>query len=216
MPALRGWWGIGGGDRLRIGQGCELGEVSVPHWRVTTIMEAATVPRKIYYDTEFIEDGNTINLVSIGLVDDTGRELYAISTDFDPDRANLWVRTNVLDKLPDRDDPAWMPRTDIRQKVLEFLAPTPDWADLELWAYYAAYDHVALAQLLGPRMIDLPRGVPMFTHDLMQLWESVGQPPKPEHAADEHDALVDARWNRDLWTVCAGYAYPQRWVSNVH
>jgi hypothetical protein len=160
------------------------------------------VSRRIFYDTEFIEDGTTIDLVSIGLVDDHGREAYAVSTEFDPDRANPWVRQNVLDLLPDRSSPVWMPRTEIRQMVLDFLAPPPNWEDLELWAYYAAYDHVALAQLLGPRMIDLPRGVPMFTHDLQQRWEDVGRPPKPGDPVGEHDALVDARWNRDLWLMC--------------
>lgn len=168
--------------------------------------------RRIFYDTEFIEDGSTIDLVSIGMVDLAGRSLYAISTEFDPDPADPWVRLNVLDKLPDRSDPAWMPREEIRQRVLEFLAPTPNWEDLELWAYYAAYDHVALAQLLGPRMIDLPTGVPMFTKDLMQRWQDIGQPPKPEQPADEHDALADARWNRELWATCEYHAVPRRWA----
>ena len=30
--------------------------------------------RRFFYDTEFIEDGTTIDLVSIGVVDETGRE----------------------------------------------------------------------------------------------------------------------------------------------
>ena len=40
--------------------------------------------RRFFYDTEFIEDGTTIDLVSIGVVDETGREFYAVSTQFDP------------------------------------------------------------------------------------------------------------------------------------
>src|SRR3954452_23658432 len=38
--------------------------------------------RRYFYDTEFIEDGTTIDLVSIGVVDETGREFYAVSTEF--------------------------------------------------------------------------------------------------------------------------------------
>ena len=67
----------------------------------------------------------------------------------------------------------------------------------ELWAYYSAYDHVALAQLWGP-MVKLPDLIPMWTHDLMQLIEPLKdfQPPvKPEN---QHDALADARWNYEL------------------
>lgn len=47
---------------------------------------------RYFYDTEFIEDGQTIELVSIGIVAEDGREYYAVSTDFDPARANPWVR----------------------------------------------------------------------------------------------------------------------------
>ena len=55
---------------------------------------------RFFYDCEFIEDGRTIELVSIGVVDESGREFYAVSTEFDPSRAIDWVRRNVLDKLP--------------------------------------------------------------------------------------------------------------------
>ena len=46
---------------------------------------------------------------------------------------------------------------------------------MELWAWYAAYDHVVLAQLWGP-MPALPREIPRFTKDLRQLWDDRGRP----------------------------------------
>lgn len=156
--------------------------------------------RIVVYDTEFIEDGSTIDLVSIGMVDDAGREFYAISTEFDESKASDWVRENVLTKLPPRNDPAWVSRATIRNEMLAYLSPTDDWRDLELWAYYGAYDHVALAQLWG-RMIDLPRGVPMFTHELMQLWERSGRPERPTQS-DKHNALDDAKYGMALWRLC--------------
>ena len=61
---------------------------------------------RYFYDTEFIEDGRTIDLVSIGVVNERGdREYYAVSTEFDPARAIPWVRRNVLDKLPPPSSP---------------------------------------------------------------------------------------------------------------
>ena len=48
--------------------------------------------RRFFYDTEFIEDGTTIDLVSIGVVDETGREFYAVSSQFDERKAIPWVR----------------------------------------------------------------------------------------------------------------------------
>jgi hypothetical protein len=35
----------------------------------------------IYYDEEFLEDGRTIELISIGLVREDGAEYYAVSKD---------------------------------------------------------------------------------------------------------------------------------------
>ena len=58
------------------------------------------MPYRYFYDCEFIEDGRTVDLVSIGVVDEFGREFYAVSTEFDDSRAVPWVRRNVLDKLP--------------------------------------------------------------------------------------------------------------------
>jgi hypothetical protein len=123
---------------------------------------------RYFYDCEFIEDGRVVDLVSIGVVDERGREFYAVSTEFDPARALPWVRRHVLDKLPSPGDPAWRSRRRIRDELREFLtAPLREdpGGDIELWAWFAAYDHVALAQLWGA-MPDLPREIPRFTKDL--------------------------------------------------
>ncbi len=112
---------------------------------------------RFFYDCEFIEDGTTIELVSIGVVDEDGREFYAVSTEFDPTRAIDWVRRNVLDKLPAPADPAWRSLERIRADLLAFL--TEPNGSIELWAWMSAYDHVVLAQLWGD-MRALPRVIP--------------------------------------------------------
>ena len=38
---------------------------------------------KYFIDTEFVDDGKTIDLISIGIVAEDGRELYVESADFD-------------------------------------------------------------------------------------------------------------------------------------
>lgn len=163
---------------------------------------------RYFYDTEFVEriDGHPwIDLVSVGIVSEDGRrEYYAVSTEFDPRPAVPWVRRNVLDKLPAPGDPVWRPRARIRAEVEAFL--TGD-GEPELWAWHAAYDHVALCQLFGT-MTDLPRALPRFTRELRQLWEEVGSPALPPAPRDAHDALADARHNLARWRVltslCAG------------
>jgi hypothetical protein len=154
---------------------------------------------RYFYDCEFIEDGRLIDLVSIGVVDESGREFYAVSTEFDDRPAVPWVRRNVLDRLPSPADPAWRSRERIRDDLYAFLLePLGDGAPMELWAWYAAYDHVALAQLWGA-MPALPREIPRFTKDLRQLWDDRGRPPLPTSAEPRHDALVDARHNLARW-----------------
>ena len=156
---------------------------------------------RFFYDCEFIEDGLTIDLVSIGVVDEEGREFYAVSTEFDPDRAGPWVRQNVLNQLPSPADKAWRGRERIREDLLDFLnARNAARDEVELWAWFAAYDHVALAQLWGA-MPALPRALPRFTRDLRQRWDDVGRPKLPAPPVDAHDALADARHNLARWKV---------------
>lgn len=52
-----------------------------------------------YLDSEFIDDGHTIDLISIGIVSSDGREYYAQSTEFNEGNANSWVRKHVLEHL---------------------------------------------------------------------------------------------------------------------
>jgi hypothetical protein len=151
---------------------------------------------RFFYDCEFIEDGRTIELVSIGVVSEKGDEFYAVSTEFDPTRAIDWVRRHVLDKLPAPADPVWCPLARIRADLLDFLTASGE--PIELWAWMSAYDHVALAQLWGD-MRALPRVIPRFTHELRQRWEDAGAPQLPQAPADQHNALADARHNLARW-----------------
>lgn len=152
---------------------------------------------RFFYDTEFIEDGRSIELISIGVVAEDGREYYAVSTEFDPERAGGWVRAHVLPKLPPPSSQLWRSRRRIREDLEEFFGVSDSTgaggADpIELWAWIGAYDHVALCQLWGT-MPELPRALPRFTRELRQLWEDRGSPRLPPRSRDAHDALVDAR-----------------------
>ena len=176
---------------------------------------------RVFYDTEFREDGRTIDLLSIGLVRETGESYYAVVSDADWEavRKDHWLLNNVWPSLPvrgmrikpvsigskienrvdsagtiDTSSSLVKPKWVIANEVRDFLTATPD---LELWAWYAAYDHVALAQLWG-RMIGLPDGIPMWTNDLRQEAERQGNPPLPEQESGIHNALADARHNVEI------------------
>jgi hypothetical protein len=173
-----------------------------------------------FLDTEFNEDGRTIELISIALVSEGGREYYAHSADYDPAACNDWVKANVLPYL--ENEPR-VPRKriaeDIRALVLSDADATVELASgarmlvgerssvvPEFWAYYADYDWVALCQLYGP-MIALPDGFPMYCRDLKQLMDESGvtkETPLPAQE-NEHSALDDARWVRKTWLHLKGF-----------
>ena len=151
---------------------------------------------KYFLDTEFNEDGRTIDLISIALVCEDGREFYAINRDAELHRVNDWVRKNVLPHLPSYGSTLWKPRREIAHALTMFV--NLGQGKPEFWGYYADYDWVILCQCFGT-MMDLPEGWPKFCRDLKQLSVDLGSPKHPPDPEGEHDALIDARWNRDLY-----------------
>jgi len=151
---------------------------------------------KIWFDTEFIEDGKTIDLISIGMVREDGETLYLESNECNFSKASTWVRDNVLIHL-EGGFKRCFDRYTIGERIRTFVGEKP-----EFWAYYADYDWVVLCQLYGT-MMDLPKGWPMYCRDVKQLCDIVGSPPLPEQSSTEHHALSDAKWTREAWQFLA-------------
>ena len=180
---------------------------------------------RIYYDFEFIEDGYTIEPISLGMYRNDGAMLYLVNNSpVTMQRAISipWLYEHVVTQLPytldidrnlhmirpipNREHPdftALVNLSDMAVMAEEFILSTPD---VELWADYAAYDHVTLCQLFGP-MIELPDGIPMFTHEFQQKVRYSGvdmsQCPSYEDPRGriEHHAMYDAAElaHRDHW-----------------
>jgi hypothetical protein len=154
---------------------------------------------QFFYDTEFLEDGERIWPISIGMVTPEGREFYRVYADTlcsskarDKIRAHRFVMSEVVPHLPQlaqqaiygRDvppgdtfnsHPIIAPRWRIALELADFISAAGDSRDQhELWAYYGAYDHVVLSQTFGT-MMQLPASVPMFTRDLMQMEAAVNR-----------------------------------------
>ncbi|PBC38569.1 hypothetical protein CJ179_38915 [Rhodococcus sp. ACS1] len=159
---------------------------------------------RYYYDTEFDEDGTSIELISIAIVAEDGRELYRVVEDADWERINKnqWVMEHVIPLLPTLGEPEWQLKDTIRKEVYDFLypyQPVPGEVqsigyvgDPELWAWFGAYDHVVLAQMFG-KMAQFPAFIPQWTNDLRQEVHRLKNPALPKQRKGEHDALEDAR-----------------------
>lgn len=159
---------------------------------------------KWFLDTEFHEDGRVLSLISIAFVS-AQTEYYAVALDgWRPAACNEWVQQNVLPQLPPRTDLAWKTRAQIARDITELVKVSEMMYQdsVEIWGYFSDYDWVVFCQLFGT-MMDLPKGFPMYCLDLKQEMHRLGfkQEDLPDsllHQTEEHNALMDARWNRDL------------------
>lgn len=157
---------------------------------------------RCFVDTEFYENGSTIDLISIGAVRSDGVEFYAVNQDAKLDQVSDWVRQHVLPQLPAYGDPAWMPKGSIKREFERFIKNGKSLTEYnpvsEVWGYYSDYDWVAICQLYGS-MMGLPSGFPRYCLDLKQLSWMLGNPQHPKQKSGEHNALFDARWNKELF-----------------
>ncbi len=170
---------------------------------------------RYFLDTEFIERPGSIQLMSIGIVAQDGRTFYAENTSFDEREADDWVWENVIEKLRwwgFSENPRFFHKVNtefgtvpeqwevfgcislIRDELLVFFRGD---TEIEFWGYYADYDWVIFCWIFG-KMIDLPKEFPMYCKDLKQLLDESGK-DKIADPEGEHNALVDAFWNRDLF-----------------
>src|SRR5574342_101830 len=151
---------------------------------------------KYWLDTEFIEGfrkplfgkrRHFIDLISIGIVAEDGREYYAINNKFRAKDADEWVKNNVISKLESKNtfrsglitptmmmsSPVWKSNKEIKNDLLTFFGCKRDQffyrapEGIEVYGYYCDYDWVLFCSLFG-RMIDLPKGFPMYCIDLKQ------------------------------------------------
>lgn len=148
------------------------------------------------FDTEFIEDGVTIDLISIGILNiTTGKELYLISSEYDESKADEWVKKNVLDKIGK--DEKRHTKKEIKEEIIKFCGDKP-----EFWAYYASYDWIVFCQIFG-KMLDLPKTYPKICLDIKQeiIRQGLTKEQLPPDPKNEHNALDDAKWNQKALMV---------------
>lgn len=159
---------------------------------------------KYFFDTEFIEGfrkplfgkrSHFIDLISIGIVSETGKQLYLVSNEYNYKDADDWVKENVILPLyismvhgdqrnrltvENFHKVLGISNKEIAEQVAIFCDCFREqlyWRtnkETEFYAYYADYDWVVFCSLFG-RMIDLPKGFPMYCKDLKQMLDETLQ-----------------------------------------
>lgn len=163
------------------------------------------------FDTEFLDQPDCgkpyIDLISIGLVCEDGREFYAETLRPDlwwsMDGSLAWLRENVRPHLIGAE--VQFSRAELARQLACFVGDAP--AQPQFFAYTGAYDWVAMMSLFGP-LIEKPAGWPMLYHEMkwaVKRWqEEMGFDPR--NALDNlgepsHHALANARQNMHVLKV---------------
>jgi hypothetical protein len=181
---------------------------------------------RYFIDTEFIDNGRTVDLISIGIVAEDGRELYIEVEDIDWAKADPWVIENVRAFMWSHEQPPeifenWlldkkhagglMAHEDIAGVIEDFCNPAK-YGYPQFWAWYGSYDWFLMCQIFGG-FLKVPDMWPNMTNDLKQTHVRLGQPPLPKQQGKKHNALEDARWNKRIAAHMA--EQDGEWISEM-
>lgn len=184
---------------------------------------------KYFLDTEFIEDGKTIDLISIGIVSEDGRSFYAQNAECVFDKASDWVWRNVFPHLGHFDMhgrrscavrhetyDSGLGHRYINKCTTKVDDPCP-WSTRSEIAKavleFCPVDDHNKPEFWGyfadydwvafcqlfGPMIALPKGYPMYCNDLKQLSKESGNIELPKPEVEVHHALVDAEWVKESY-----------------
>ncbi len=146
----------------------------------------------MYFDTEFIDTSNSLELISLAFVKENQEAYYAVSSEFDESKASPWVQQHVINQLepPSTRKPLLV----IKKELSAFIG----YQLPELWAYFGAFDWVLMVWLYGG-FERMPYNFPFYYKELRQEMERIrfpegNFPPNPA----PHHARSDALWAWEL------------------
>lgn len=180
---------------------------------------------KYYLDSEFMEYPGYIDLISIAVIREDNKSVYGLNKECCLKNIwkDEWLNENVLksiykDYMKSSESEKLFPynyknvkkifdtigfsRKELSECIYVLTLNDIDkQIEPEFWGYYSDYDWVTLCWLYG-RMIDLPKGWPMYCRDLKQLCDEKKIDPFkliPEN--NKHLASEDALWAKNLHSL---------------
>ncbi|MGR5237952.1 3'-5' exoribonuclease domain-containing protein [Vibrio alfacsensis] len=167
----------------------------------------------LFLDTEFTELSRDAKLLSLALVDSSGRSFYAEIVQDEKHKRNTWLKKHVINNMLWLDDASFAPfppfidgqatqvygdRQATTQALNEWLTA---YKQVEIWADCPAYDWVLFCDLFGGAL-SLPKNINYMVMDFATALRLKGRDPhtpreklvpdasKPNGVP--HNALYDA------------------------
>lgn len=136
---------------------------------------------KLFFDMEFTGLTQDTTVISLGIVDENGRSIYAEYIDYDKRQVNNWIKKNVIDNtmyIKDEDIKSAMcirnnettcvsDKEGNRKNLLDWLSFYGN-EDIQFISDVCHYDMVLLIEVLYGHALKMPRNVCAACHDINQ------------------------------------------------
>jgi len=166
----------------------------------------------IFFGTKFTGLHQKTTLISIGLISECGKTLYAEFTDYDRFQIDSWLQKNVINNLSphyelfcervslEDNQIIWGKSHRIKFYLTRWLS---QFKEIEMWLDCLAYDWVLFNNIFGTAF-DIPKNIYYIPFDICTLFKLKGVDPdisREEFAfgdsipkdAQKHNALWDAK-----------------------
>lgn len=150
---------------------------------------------KIFFDTEFTGLHKNTTLISIGMIDEEGRELYCELNDYDKSQCDEWIHHNVIANLHNTNP---INTVQLKKAIEGFLEP---YSYVEMWSDCLSYDWVLFCDIWG-HAFNIPKNIYYIPFDICTVFKMKGIDPdiNRENFAglnldhpQKHNALWDAK-----------------------
>jgi len=149
---------------------------------------------RVYFDTEFTGLHKDTTLISIGIIDENGREYYAELKDYDENQCDDWIKENVIKNL---DGNHVVSKEELREELTEWFS---EYKKVEIWSDCLAYDWVLFNDIFG-HAFTIPMNIYYIPFDICTLMKIKGVDPdidredfaEMNEKSSKHNALWDAK-----------------------
>ena len=136
---------------------------------------------KLFFDMEFTGLRKDTTVISLGIIDENGRSIYAEYTDYDKNQVNDWIKKNVINntlfikdetvqsmiqvKNNNNETKCVSNKEGNRKNILEWISFYGD-EDIQFVSDVCHYDMVLLIDILYGHALKVPKNVCAACHDI--------------------------------------------------